>query len=251
MQKLFYQHDSCNNIFYADNPIMAQHLGYSLRTNNFNQIKNNIMKKVLLTIAILTGSVVIMQSCNNNNPNSTGVNGTADTTKDASISTDVKMSPDTSAMQSANTNNGGTAGTDNAFVTKAAGVGMMEVELGKAAQTNAASQDVKDFGKMLENDHTKANAELSSIAAADNINMPATLPAEHAGHVNALKAKTGADFDKAYIDMMVEGHTQTIADFKKAAKENSDEKVKAFAVKTLPTLETHLAKAKAIKAKMK
>jgi putative membrane protein len=215
------------------------------------RINNHNMKKVLLTLAVSLVSITLMQSCNNNNPNSTGVNGSSDTSKDAAVSTDVKMSSDTSTMQSGNTNNGGMAKTDNEFVTKAAGGGMMEVELGKAAQTNASSQAVKDFGKMMETDHTKANAELTSIAAADNINIPASLPAEHQGHVDGLKATKGADFDKAYMDMMVNDHVKTIEDFKKAAKDNSDEKVKAFAAKTLPTLESHLAKAKAIKSKMK
>ncbi|WP_255153822.1 DUF4142 domain-containing protein [Ferruginibacter sp. HRS2-29] len=209
------------------------------------------MKKFLLTLAISLISITLMQSCNNNNPNSTGVNGSSDTTKDAAVSTDVKMTTDTASMQSANTNNGGVAKTENEFVTKAAGGGMMEVELGKIAQTNAASQEVKDYGKMLETDHSKANAELSSIAAADNINIPATMPEEYVGHVNGLKAKTGNDFDKAYMAMMVDDHVKDIAAFKDAAKNNSDEKVKAFAAKTLPTLESHLAKAKAIKSRLK
>ena len=212
--------------------------------------KHYNMKKVILTLAISLISITIMQSCNNN-PNSTGENAGADTTKNAAVSTDVKMTTDTANMQSANTNNGGMAKADNEFVTKAAGGGMMEVELGKLAQTNAASQEVKDYGKMLETDHSKANAELGSIAAADNINFPVSMPQEHVGHVDGLKAKTGADFDKAYISMMVEDHGKDIAAFKDAAKNNSDEKVKAFAAKTLPTLEGHLAKAKAIKSKLK
>jgi putative membrane protein len=153
-------------------------------------------------------------------------------------------------MKSAATNTGGTAQASNEFVTKAADGGMMEVELGKLAQTNAGSTAVKDYGKMLEEDHSKANAELKSIAAAENISCPASMSEMHNMHVKELAAKKGADFDKAYINMMVEDHNKDIAEFKTAAKSNSDAKVKEFASKTLPTLENHLAKAKAIKAKM-
>lgn len=139
----------------------------------------------------------------------------------------------------------------NEFVTKAAGGGMMEVALGKLAQTNGGSQDVKDFGKMLETDHTNANDKLKSVATSENINFPTTMPDDHMAHVNDLSAKKGADFDKAYINMMIEDHEKDIAEFKKNASNNDNAKVKDFATTTLPVIEGHLNKAKAIKNKLK
>jgi putative membrane protein len=143
------------------------------------------------------------------------------------------------------------AGTNNEFVTKAAGGGMMEVAMGKLAQTNGGSQDIKDFGKMLETDHSNANDKLKSVAASENISIPTNMPDEHMKHVDELSGKKGADFDKAFINMMIEDHEKDIAEFKKAAGGNENAKVKEFASATLPVIEGHLSKAKTIKSKMK
>src|SRR5438445_7984327 len=50
--------------------------------------------------------------------------------------------------------------TDREFATKAAQGGMAEVALGNLAQQQGYSIKVKDYGKKLANDHSKANNEL-------------------------------------------------------------------------------------------
>ena len=54
----------------------------------------------------------------------------------------------------------------------AANGGMMEVELGKIAQDNAANPRVKAFGAMMVKDHTEANDNLKGIATSLNIALP-------------------------------------------------------------------------------
>ena len=224
------------------------------------------MNKIILKSLFILGSGAFLFSCNDGKNNSSVSSTDTSTTtmstpaaRDNAATTGMDtttMKADntnaggTTTMKSDNMNTGGTSTASNEFVSKAADGGMMEVELGKIAQANAGSAAVKEYGKMLEADHSKANAELKSIAAAENISVPASMSEMHNMHVKDLSAKKGADFDKAYITMMVEDHNKDIAEFKTAAKENTNSKVKAFAGKTLPTLEAHLAKAKAIKAKM-
>ncbi len=223
------------------------------------------MKNKILKSLCVLGSGVLLFSCNDGKNNSSVSSTDTSTTtmsspaaRDNAATTGMDTttmksntnSGGTTGMKSDNMNSGGTATASNEFVSKAADGGMMEVELGKVAQANAGSAAVKEYGKMLETDHSKANAELKSIAASENISVPASMSEMHNMHVKDLSAKKGADFDKAYITMMVEDHNKDIAEFKTAAKENSNSKVKAFATKTLPTLEAHLAKAKALKAKM-
>ena len=53
---------------------------------------------------------------------------------------------------------------DEKFVKEAAQGGMMEVELGRLAADKAASDDVKQFGKRMVDDHSKANDELMTLA---------------------------------------------------------------------------------------
>ena len=131
---------------------------------------------------------------------------------------------------------------DKTFVDAAAKGGMMEVMLGNIAETNASNQSVKDFGKMMVTDHTKANDELKSWAMNAKYNLPTSLDADQQKKVDDLKMKKGAEFDKAYTSMMVDDHKKDIAEFKKEAMDGTGD-VKAFASKTVPTLEMHLTKA--------
>ena len=121
------------------------------------------------------------------------------------------------------------------FMVKAASGGMMEVQLGEMAGRNASSQAVKDFGAMMVRDHSKANEELKTLAAAKNITLPAALGKEEQEHVSKMSAQKGSEFDKHYIDMMVDDHKEDIDHFEKAAK-SKDADLSAFASKTLPVL---------------
>lgn len=53
---------------------------------------------------------------------------------------------------------------DAEFAVAAADGGMLEVQLGKLAQTNGASNEVKMPGEMVVTDHTKSNDELIALA---------------------------------------------------------------------------------------
>ena len=61
---------------------------------------------------------------------------------------------------------------DQDFATKAAQGGMAEVELGKLARDRGATAHVKNYGKMLGDDHTRMNNELKDIASWENITLP-------------------------------------------------------------------------------
>jgi putative membrane protein len=141
---------------------------------------------------------------------------------------------------------------DRDFVMEAAAGGMMEVELGNIAQQNAASQRVKDFGSMMVRDHSKANDELTAFASRRNLMMNTdSLTNLHKSHIDALKNKTGAAFDKAYISMMVNDHKKDVGEFEKASKMCKDQECLSFASKTLPTLQMHLDSAQAISKSLK
>ncbi|MEI6948255.1 DUF4142 domain-containing protein [Paraflavisolibacter sp. H34] len=141
---------------------------------------------------------------------------------------------------------------DKDFVVKAASGGIMEVELGNIAQQNAASQRVKDFAAMLVRDHSKANDELNALASAKGtmINKDSLLNL-HKGHIESLQKKTGAEFDKAYMKMMVSDHQEDVSKFQNKANNGKDSALKTWAAATVPTLRMHLDSAKAINSSLK
>lgn len=146
---------------------------------------------------------------------------------------------------------GSTASSVNQeFVSDAASGGMMEVELGTMAVQNASSQEVKDFGRRMIDDHSKANDELKSIAAKENIPLTGTLKDENRDDVDKLSKLSGSDFDKEYMDMMVKDHKKDIKNFEDMAQNAQSPELKQFAQKTLPTLRQHLKMAQDIQDKM-
>ncbi|MBC9933442.1 DUF4142 domain-containing protein [Chitinophaga qingshengii] len=137
------------------------------------------------------------------------------------------------------------------FAVKAANGGMLEVQMGKLAQEKAQNPRVKAFATMMVNDHSKANDELKELATKKNITLPAELSTASKDHIDKLSKKSGKDFDKDYMDMMVNDHDEDVKEFDKAAGSLEDMDLKSWAGKTLPTLRTHQDSAKAIKSALK
>ena len=124
------------------------------------------------------------------------------------------------------------------FMKKAAKGGMMEVAMGKLAEQNGKSEDVKSFGKRMVADHGKANDELKSIAQQKGVKLPS-------------KERTEKwSSDKAYMDMMVKDHEKDLAEFQEEAKNGSDPDVKNFADKTAKMVQEHLNLAKETQGKL-
>jgi len=125
----------------------------------------------------------------------------------------------------------------------------MEVELGKIAQEKATNPRIKEFGAMMVKDHSDANEQLKSLAQQKNITLPANVSDKQQKDIDDLNKKTGKDFDKAYMNMMLDDHKKDIKKFEKAGNNLKDAEIKSFAMSALPTLQKHLDSARAITGK--
>jgi putative membrane protein len=128
----------------------------------------------------------------------------------------------------------------NKFATNAAQGGMAEVELGRLATQRAGDVSVREFGARMVADHSRANSELKSIAGQKGIQLPTELNSEQKSEMEKLSKMSGAEFDKEYMSAMLKDHGTDVKDFDTQAKEGNDPEIKAFAGKTLPTLQQHL-----------
>jgi putative membrane protein len=99
---------------------------------------------------------------------------------------------------------------DKDFVSQLGVAGMAEVELGRLATERAASAEVKKFGQMMIDDHTKAGDALKAIASKYNIPVPAAVDDKHRDLHDKLSKLQGADFDREYMDAMVSGHEEVL-----------------------------------------
>lgn len=133
---------------------------------------------------------------------------------------------------------------DAEFAVAAADDGMLEVQLGKLAQTNSTDSHVKTLGQMMAEDHSKVNDELKTLAAQMKITLPTVLGDKNQKKYNDLASKTGKDFDDAYCAFMVKDHKEDIDEFKREADKGSDMELKSWAAGKVSTLEHHLEMAK-------
>ena len=140
---------------------------------------------------------------------------------------------------------------DRKFVENTAKGGMTEVEVSRVAQQKAQNAQVKEFAGRMVADHGKANDELKSLAANKGVALPADAEKDARKHADDMNKHSGAKFDHEYMEMMVKDHKKTIKDFEHASKNAKDSDLRAWAAKTLPTLQEHLKMAEAAQAAAK
>ena len=129
--------------------------------------------------------------------------------------------------------------SDKEFVMKASQGGMTEVQLGKLASDKGGSSQVKDFGSQMVKDHSQANDELKSLADKKGLAVSPNLDSKNQAQVDKLSKLSGPAFDKAYVTNQVRAHESTVKLFQEEAKSGQDPDLKAFASRTLPTLQEH------------
>jgi putative membrane protein len=133
---------------------------------------------------------------------------------------------------------------DRKFVQDAAGSGMFEVQAAQLASTKASDPNVKSFAGMLVDHHTKTNDELTKLANAKGVELPAAPPRAQRREVEQMGKKQGQEFDREFVrNIGIKAHEKDIKLFEKASKDLKDPELKAFATKALPTLKEHLAMA--------
>jgi putative membrane protein len=208
------------------------------------------MKKQLISFGVLFSAVVLLSCGNNSGDSDTSATDTGMGTGNSAnnMNTDTASNATTGTTMSTANN---VSETDKTFMMEAASGGMMEVQLGQIASQTASSDRVKAFGNMMVQDHTNANNELKALASAKNVMLPDSMMSKHRKHIDMLKAKTGKEFDKAYMGMMVTDHNEDVNKFQVASNNAADADVKGFATKTLPVLRMHLDSAKAINTSVK
>ncbi len=234
----------------------------------------------ILTVLVACGLWVVagkagitIQGQQNSNQNSNGnTNGNANGNTNSNQNRNANANQNSNANANANTNTGqnsnanttGNRNTGNTratgeqagmanmtsrdrdFVMDAAMSSMMEVELGRIAAQQGASESVKQFGQRMVDDHGKANTELMTLASGRGITLPTGLDEKHQQQLTKLQGLSGAEFDRAYARLMVRAHRDAVSDFEKHSSRGTDPDLKAFAGKTLPILQEHLRMARAL-----
>jgi putative membrane protein len=161
--------------------------------------------------------------------------------------------------------------TTESFVKKVAGDNQMEIDLARMASSRAKSTQVKDYAQQLIKDHTSSLDALKKYASKHNMSLrsgstasssntqsnrndtagrssqPEAMARTDDASSRELASKTGAEFDRAYIHLMVQNHEKGVALFEKQKEgKGMDSEIQAFVNNTLPVLRRHLSPAESI-----
>ena len=127
---------------------------------------------------------------------------------------------------------------DQRFVAGAIQADLAEVQIGKLAQQKGDNDGVKQFGQMLEQDHSQHLQQAQQLANQIGVTPPTEPSSEQKSTYDKLSKLSGANFDKQFALAMVRDHREDVAKFEKQAKEKNA--VGTFAGQTVPTLQKHL-----------
>jgi putative membrane protein len=132
-------------------------------------------------------------------------------------------------------------------------VNVMEIDMGKLAEKNGTAP-VKKYGAMLIKDHSQSDKDLTALAKKQGLaKLPPYVPtndaekAEHKTQMEAmanLKKIKGADFDREFLRMMVEGHEKELTKSDAFIASTSDPALKTFLETRKTSLQRHADAAK-------
>ena len=209
-------------------------------------MKQPQLTALALTLAFAFGSALAQPTTGSSaQPSGTGGAGTSAT----GGRTAPAAQPGTGTRNAETNKDDKLAREDRRFVMDAAASGMFEVQAAQLATTRARDPNVKSFAGMLVDHHTKSNDELTKLANAKGVELPAAPPRALRRQVESMGKKSGEEFDRDFVrNVGVKAHQNDIKDFEKASKDVKDPELKAFVQKTLPVLKQHLAAAQKLPA---
>lgn len=137
------------------------------------------------------------------------------------------------------------------FLIKAVQDGVAEIQICELALKQADSADVKKFAQDMITQHGQIDREAAGIAAQKNIALPTEVSAKQKATFEEMKKLSGKSFDKKFMEHNVSDHQNDVKDYKEQMEQGTDADIKAFAAKTLTTLQTHLGYSTEINNKVK
>jgi putative membrane protein len=118
---------------------------------------------------------------------------------------------------------------------------LKEIHMGEMAENKGATNDMKDYGKMLASDHKDADQKVMDIATKAGIQLKSAEPGMMDNmEMKNMNSKTGVDFDKQFAKAMVTDHKKDIAKLQDAQKDDLSSDVKDLITEVLPKLQKHL-----------
>ena len=166
------------------------------------------------------------------------------------VSTDVNLAEDTAVndVLGANATTNAAMPTDaSSFANAVAAADLYEVESARLAADKATNAEVKSLARHIRTDHEKSTSELKSAAGTASITVAPKLDAEKQGMLDQLRAASGADFDRLFLEQQKTAHQKALELLQGYSSGGDNEALQAFASKNAAAVKSHLDHANSIK----
>ncbi len=140
--------------------------------------------------------------------------------------------------QSGNAKSTNLSSAERHFLTDAIEGDLSEVKMGQLAQQKGQSDATKQFGQMLEQDHSQHLDKAKGMAQQFGASAPSEPNAKQKAMYARLSKLSGNRFDSQFAEAMVNDHKEDISKYRKEA--DSKGPLADFAQQTVPTLQKHL-----------
>ena len=166
--------------------------------------------------------------------------GTNDMTTEATAN-DAAINAALGANDSTDANMGMTVPTDAAgFAAAAAATDLYEIESSTLASTKAASAEIKEVAGHIKTDHQKSSADLKTAAQSASVTVTPQLDAEKQRMLDELKAASGAEFDRLFLEQQKTAHQKALSLLQGYSSGGDNAALKEFATKGAPIVKGHL-----------
>jgi putative membrane protein len=123
----------------------------------------------------------------------------------------------------------------------------MEIQLAALASKQAASPEVKQVAKKLATDHSKNREQVQALAQELDVTLTPARGGSLSGADSValppdLQGKSGADFDRAFIQHEINDHQSNIQKIETQMLSSAqDPQLKSYLQKTVTEMQSHLA----------
>jgi putative membrane protein len=190
--------------------------------------------KGLISVAGAMGLMILLGACGNNNSGTSSTDSS--TTKNDSTATAQNVQPQT------------TKSPEQEFVNYAVPANTTEMIWLREGVEKSGNKDIKNHAKMMLKDHQQLDEKVKAYLTTKGTNL--TVPAVDTTNAVNINDKKGKDWDKAWVDKMVDDHSNLLDKLKSSQKDVKDSSLLALINNTIPTVESHLAMTKTMKSKM-
>jgi putative membrane protein len=134
----------------------------------------------------------------------------------------------------------GVSDQDRSFLISAHQVNLAEIAAGRLGQERGQASVVRSIGALLVKDHTQLDTELRAKARKLRVSLPAQPTPEQRAEYARLAAMSGAEFDRAWVEAMIQGHRAALAACAQQLRSGSAPEAKQVAASATPVIRGHL-----------